>query len=156
MISPSRFIISSTSPEPMVTTRLGLGQMVTLRLSPRRLAEQPLRWPYLYLNLTRNGFTLTTWHGPGSGHWHSVPGSLRSPGHGHRDWHGVRVAGRRPRRWLATVKAEPIVAYHLKLRLTAGSRTESRWAYLIMRSRQSESLESGRGPGPKPTGTAPT
>jgi hypothetical protein len=83
--------------------------------------------------------------------------SGRSPGHGHRDWHGV--AGRRPRRWLATVKAKPIVTYHLRLRLTAGSlaRTESRWAYLIQsRVRQSESLESGRGPGPKPTGTAPT
>jgi hypothetical protein len=83
--------------------------------------------------------------------------SGRSPGHGHRDWHGV--AGRRPRRWLATVKAKPIVAYHLKLRLTAGSlaRTASRWAHLIQSAvRQSESLESGRGPGPKPTGTAPT
>ena len=37
--SPSLVPIMSTSPEPMVTARLG--QMVTL--SPRRLAEQPLR-----------------------------------------------------------------------------------------------------------------
>jgi hypothetical protein len=40
IISPSRLMpIISTSPEPMVTARLG--QVVTL--SPRRLAEQPLR-----------------------------------------------------------------------------------------------------------------
>jgi hypothetical protein len=40
VISPSRLVpILSTCPEPMVTARLG--QMVTL--SPRRLAEQPLR-----------------------------------------------------------------------------------------------------------------
>ena len=40
VISPSRLVpIIATSPEPMATARLG--QMVTL--SPRRLAEQPLR-----------------------------------------------------------------------------------------------------------------
>jgi hypothetical protein len=39
VISPSRLVPNiSTGPEPMVTARLGLGQMVTL--SPRRLAEQ--------------------------------------------------------------------------------------------------------------------
>ena len=42
VISPSRLVpIIATGPEPMATARLG--QMVTV--SPRRLAEQPLRWP---------------------------------------------------------------------------------------------------------------